>query len=231
MKLLEVVEINLQWSDLDSLTYHPRQETKRSGGEHVSDVLKVLREYSIAKNMYTQEDREDDMPLRILLGLAFEEAAARLYPHMTWQPGEVTHDRLAGSPDGLSILNGIPGMSEQIDLEEVALVCVDEFKYTGKSQRIKGRKPQPNGKLRPEDLKDIRQEWLWIQQGMAYINLLRRSRKTFESIDLCRFHICWKFADYVFPMTEKYYRYLVQFEEAELRGNYAMMQAFRKGQI
>jgi hypothetical protein len=215
MKLLEVVEINLQWSDLDSLTYHSRQETKRSGGEHVSDVLKVLREYSIAKNMYTQEDREDDMPLRILLGLAFEESAARLYPLMNWQPGEAMSDDLIGSPDGLSVVEDFNG------------ICVDEFKYTGKSQRIKGRKPQPNGKLRAEDLKDIRQEWLWIQQGMAYINLLRRS-EGWEDLCMCRFHICWKMGDYTFPTTERYYRYLVQFEEAELRGNWAMMQAFRK---
>lgn len=234
MKLLEVVEINLQWADLDSLTYHPRQQTARSGGEHVSDVLKVLRDYSIAKNMYTQEDRADDMPLRIMLGLAFEENAARLFPHMTWQPGEVAVDGLAGSPDGISLLNGIPGQSEQIGLDQVGLVCVDEFKYTGKSQRIKGRKPMPNGKVRAEDLKDIRQEWLWIQQGMAYVNLLRRCRSyspDFANLNKCRYHICWKYGDYSYPLTERYYRYLVQFEEAELRGNYAMMQAFRQGKI
>jgi len=37
--------------------------------------------------------------------------------------------------------------------------------------------------------------------------------------------------DSTFPTTGRYYRYLVQFDEAELRGNWAMMQAFRKGRI
>lgn len=219
MQLLEVTEVQLQWDDLNNLTYHPRQQESRSGGEHVSDVLKVLREFAISKNMYTEEDKEDDMPLRILLGLAFEESAARLYPTMHWQPGEIEYAGLAGSPDGIS-----PG--------DTAVypdgICVDEFKYTGKSLRIKGRKPQPNGQIRQEDLKDIRSEFLWIHQGMTYINLLRRSGgDAFKKLNLCRFHICWKYGAYQYPMREVYIRYLVRFDEKELNGSWAMVQAFR----
>jgi hypothetical protein len=227
MTVLDITEVRLEWSDLNRLTYHPRPEMIRSGSEeqHVSHVLKSIAQQ---QKRWTKEDELDDMPLRILLGLAFEEAAARLYKHMIWQPGEIEFDGLIGSPDGISILNGIPTRSEQVALSQVALVCVDEFKYSGKSQRIKGRKPQPDGNLRSEDLKDIRTEWLWMQQCQTYINLLRRRfPKEYKNLNLGRFHICWKYGAYVFPMLEVYYRYLVQFTEEELAGNWAMMQAFK----
>lgn len=233
MKLLAATEIQLQWSDLNHLTYHPQPQTTRSGGAHVSDVLKVLREYSISHNRYTEDDKEDEMPLRILLGLAFEEAAARLYPTMHWQPGEVAWDGLAGSPDGIDTVeypHAIPwSNTSPFPLPDGYWVggalCVDEFKYTGKSQRIKGRKPVEGSKeLKLEDLKDIRTEWLWMQQGQAYINLLRRMLPdAFGSLSLCRFHVCWKFGAYQWPMRETYMRYLVQFSEEELRGNWALM--------
>jgi hypothetical protein len=44
---------------------------------------------------------------------------------------------------------------------------------------------------------------------------------------LCRFHICWKYGNYTKPFTEKYVRYLVEFDDAELRGNWAMLQTYK----
>lgn len=216
MVLLETVEVKLEWSDLDRLTYHSRPELVRSPGVHVSDLL---RQTALRQNLYTEEDRQDDMPLRILLGLAFEESAARLYPTMHWQPGEVEHGGLAGSPDGLSIL-------AQFDLPNNA--AVDEFKYTGKSMRRKGAPTQPNYTVLLEDLKDIREEWIWMHQGMSYVNLLRRMRIGYDRMNLCRFHICWKYGAYVRPFTEIYMRYLVQFSEPELAGNWALLQLNKK---
>jgi hypothetical protein len=207
MRVLEIVEVQLQWPDLENLTYHERPKMTRNPGVHVSDVL---RHVAIKHKTYTEEDRDDDMPLRVLLGLAFEESAARLYAGMIWQPGQIEVDGVTGSPDGLSVLDvdGVGGMG-----------AVDEFKYTGKSQRVKGGGA--------DELKDIRTEWSWMQQGMSYLNLLRRSKKVFAGMRLCRFHICWKYGNYVRPYAEKYMRYLVEFEEAELRGNWAMLQTYK----
>jgi hypothetical protein len=202
VRVLEVVEVQTQWSDLANLTYHERHEMTRNPGVHVSDVLRYV---AIKHKTYTEEDRDDDMPLRVLLGLAFEEAAARLYAGMIWQPGQVEVDGVTGSPDGLSVLD-----------EGGA---VDEFKYTGKSQRVKGGNA--------DELKDIRTEWMWMQQGMSYCNLLRRSKKVFAGMKLCRFHICWKYGNYCFPLTETYVRYLIEFTEPELAGNWAMLQAYK----
>ena len=234
MTVLDITEVRLEWSDLNHLTYHPRPEMIRSGSEeqHVSHVLKSIAQQ---QKRWTKEDELDDMPLRILLGLAFEEAAARLYRKMIWQPGEIEFDGLIGSPDGISLVEHLyytttPWSTEKPPKDSWigGRPCVDEFKYSGKSQRIKGCKPRPDGNLRSEDLKDIRTEWLWMQQCQTYINLLRRRfPKEYKNLNLGRFHICWKYGAYVFPMLEVYYRYLVQFTEEELAGNWAMMQAFK----
>lgn len=171
--------------------------------------------------MYTEEDRKDDMPLRVLLGLAFEESAARLYPKMHWQPGQIEWDGVIGSPDGIS----------PIPFSDPQTHYIDEFKYTGKSQRVKGAKTQANGTVADKDLKDIRGEWLWMQQGMSYLNLLRLANVKYRKIRLARFHICWKYGPYApFPYEERYMRYLVEFSDAELRGNWAMLQE-RKGRL
>lgn len=215
MRVLETVEIQPEWSDLDNLTYHARPEPVRSPGVHVSDVL---RHVAIQGRMYTEEDRADEMPLRILLGLAFEEMAARLYEDMWWQPGEMSWDGIAGSPDGITQI--VYEAEEMIGLPDrrghYAAWCVDEFKYTGKSQRVKGGKA--------DELKDIRTEWMWMQQGMSYVNLLRRAYgKRYARLNKCRFHICWKYGAYVRPMQEVYMRYLVEFLEPELLGNWALL--------
>ena len=205
MKVLDIAEVSFNWDDLNNLTYHPRPEARRSGGLHVSDVLKYI---ALKLNMFKDADREDGMPLRILLGLGFEEQAARLYRGMKWQPGELELDRVYMSPDGLSFL---PGLG----------YCVEEFKYTGKSMRVKGG--------RADELKDIRSEWMWMQQGMAYINGYRRrvnraSAANDTEMNLARFHICWKFGVYgEYPQTERYRRYLVKFTDAELKGNWDMI--------
>lgn len=214
MQVLEQVEVKLEWSDLDNLTYHTRNEERRVYEKvHVSDVL---RSVAIRHGQYTNEDREDEMPLRILLGLAFEESAARLYEDMWWQPGQVEVDGVVGSPDGVTFPK---------------VMAVDEFKYTGKSMRKKGAKTQADGTVAAEDLKDIRGEWIWMQQGMSYVNLLRRISQLCKDLCSCRFHICWKYGWYTHPFTEVYMRYLVRFSEAELRGNWALLQSNKKLEV
>jgi hypothetical protein len=46
-----------------------------------------------------------------------------------------------------------------------------------------------------------------------------------------RFHINWSCGNYTYPLTPRYMRYLVEFEEKELRGNWAMLVAARKGEL
>jgi len=228
VRLLEVTEVQLDWADLDNLTYHERPSLIRSPGCHASDVLKFIAE---ERNLYDNEDRRDGMPLRILLGLGFEEAAARLYPDMWWQPGEMEHDGVIGSPDGISHIGGLYQGEDSDGVWQFNLVdapCVDEFKYSGKSMRIKGAKTQADGTVAPKDIKDIRTEWMWVQQVQTYINLIRRQIPGHEKLNLGRLHICWKYGAYTRPFEEKYMRYLVQFDEKELRGNWAMVQMYKK---
>lgn len=211
MKVLQTTEVRLEWADLANLTYHARNSAARSTGNvHVSDVL---RRVTRKLKLYTDEDREDDMPLRILLGLAFEESAARLYSGMWWQPGEFVLDdgigcAVVGSPDGIEELPCF-----QYDPNNPTEWYVHEFKYTGKSMRVKGGKA--------DQLKDIRTEWFWMHQGMSYVNMLRaRGLKSSR----CWFHICWKFGVYgEWPQTERYYKYLVEFDDRDLEGNLIML--------
>ena len=203
MTVVEVVEVKLEWRDLENLTDHDRPKNRpRSPGVHVSGILKHVARM---RKAWTREDEDDEMPLRILLGLAFEESAARLYKDLWWQPGEFELS------DGMG-----PTVYGSLDgLEDIGFPCfrVHEFKYTGKSLREKGGKE--------DQLKDIRTEWLWMQQGMSYVNMVRaRGMKA----DSCVFHICWKYGVYgQWPLTERYFRYLVRFEERELEGNLMLL--------
>ena len=197
MKILSQVEVKLEWSDLNAMVFHERTNGARSSGVHMSGIL---RHIALRMNMFKEEDRQDEFPLRMLLKMGFEEQAARLYENVWWQPGEYALFEnedipVYGWPDGL-----------EEDGDEWIL---HEFKYTGKSMR--GRE-------------DIRGEWLWMQQVMAYVNMLRaRGLKSNKGM----FHICWKYGDYKYPLTERYVRYLVEFEEKELEGNLKMLRAHR----
>lgn len=201
MRVLNTTEISLEWSDLNNLTYHVREEFARTIGVHVSQVLQYL---AVKTKRYTEEDRADDMPLRILLGLAFEEAAARLYKRMWWQPGEFVLD------DGI----GVPVYGSPDGIEEIGNEWyVHEFKYTGKSLRLKGGKAN--------QLKDIRTEWMWMQQVQTYVNMMRERGLACNKAFV---HVCWKYGVYEWPMTERYFKYEIEFENEELDGNLMLMQ-------
>jgi len=197
MRVLSQVEVKLEWSDLDAMVFHERGNGARSEGVHVSGILKHI---ALKMNMFKEEDKADEFPLRMLLGMGFEEQAARLYEDVWWQPGEYAlfEDEdvpVYGWPDGIE--------------EDGDEWIVHEFKYTGKS--MKGRE-------------DIRGEWLWMQQGMSYIGALRERGLNSNK---AMFHICWKYSDYKYPLTERYLRYLVGVEEKELMGNLMMLRAHR----
>lgn len=215
MILLEQAEVRFEWVDFNSLHQHPTPDLHRSPGLHVSEIIRaVALQPSLA--LFTEEDRDDEAPLCVALGMGWEWIAARLYPEMNWQPGEVEREGIFGSPDGISLISGEFGKYILTD-EPV----IDEFKFTGKSQRVKGAKPMPNGTLLAKDLKDIRTEWMWMQQGMSYCNM-HDLRPT-----VARFHICWSKGPYTYPMKGVYMRYLVKFEPHELIGNWEMLTGHR----
>src|SRR5262245_14601126 len=206
MRVLSQVEVRLEWSDLNEMVFHERGNGARSEGVHVSGILKHI---ALKMNMFKEEDRADEFPLRMLLGMGFEEQAARLYENVWWQPGE--YAVFESEEEGVPVYGWPDGLEENVDIDWKYGFewFVHEFKYTGKSMR--GRE-------------DIRGEWLWMQQVMAYINMLRaRGLKSNKGV----FHICWKYGDYKYPLMEKYVRYLVEFEEKELEGNLKMLRAHR----
>jgi len=196
MKLIDQVEVKLEFADMERLMTQrkPLERQERSEGVHVSHVLRYLAKKF---NMYSTEDESDEMPLRMMLGLAFEEYASRLYPNLWWQQGEYERDGIYGNPDGIDEYG-----------------YIHEFKYSGKSIRVKGGTS--------EQWRDIRSEWLWMHQAMAYLNMMQ------ADTNVAVFHICWKYGAYNWPMIERYFRYLVEFTEEELEGNWKMITGHMK---
>lgn len=126
--------------------------TYRSPGIHLSGVLryiginqKIIKGVDPVTGKWIGDSgadlNEEDMPLRMVLGMAWEEYAATLYPEMNWQPGELCKDSITGSPDGVTLI--------EIDGEEVPVI--EEFKLTWKSAR-----------------QGILKQTMWLWQGAGY---------------------------------------------------------------
>lgn len=197
MKVIERTECRFVWKDLANLTYHPEPKRKRSSGVHVSQVIKHI---AIKLGKLTEHDKDDEMPLIVLLGMAWEHYAARLYKDIVWQPGELKFQSIVGSPDGYSA-----------DKDERPLI--EEFKYTTKSMRHRHD--------------NFIEEWMWMSQGMAYLKQ-RRSKETRPALgSLVRYHVCWGMADYVKPIKPCYMRYVVQFSDQEIDTNWGLIQRYR----
>lgn len=220
MLLLEATEIKLEWTDVQSLHIHPDPPPYETEGIHVSSIL---RHCAIKTHQFTSEDQEDEMPVRVLIGIGWEWGCARLYPEMLWQPGAVRRNGIVGHPDGLSLLSGEfhvlvrSGLGRWVRTGKTVVLdgeaVVEEFKYTAKSHRVKGAKA--------DQLKDIRDEWMWTQQTASYCNMHEMQPR------FARFHVCWARGPYTHPMMECYMRYLIQYEPHELEGNWMMIENHR----
>lgn len=153
VKLLEQKEVEIEWTDIQMrIRQTPARVEGRSEGVHVTDILKYLHFGSLPpassnkdKEAKRQEwaDIEDPevMPLKMVLGMAFEEWVVGLYPDLVWQPEEEAKDGIAGSPDGYSYLQG--------------RWVIEEFKLTWKSSRTR----------------EILKENLWMWQIQSYLAL------------------------------------------------------------
>lgn len=212
MKLIEQVEVNLDWVDANNLHEHPYPVHKRSVGKpHLSEIL---RDLAVKAGKLTDGDRDDSMPTAVLLGMGWEMAAARLYPEIWWQPPEIERDGVVGSRDGISYLDleelGIPDPTG-----ELSGFCIEEFKYTKKSMR------KPGGG--PDDLKDINSEWLWTQQVLSYMAMDDTNP---DPVRLVRFHVLWSRGNYDYKgggNKERYLRYLLRASDSEVESTWRMI--------
>jgi hypothetical protein len=197
VKIIEEVVVNLSWSDLDNLTFHPRPQHKRQPGVHVSQVINWLAGPE-GLGLYKERDENEDMPLGVLLGMGFEEVAVRLIPPpFQWQPKPLVKDGLIGSPDGLNWISG-EGSTQTIPI-------IEEFKRTLKSRHTSG---------------NVLLNWPWVSQMQAYCALDPRKPQ------LARLHVDWDAGDYRPPRAE-YRRYLIRFERTEIENNWRLLLKYR----
>lgn len=150
-QLLEETTVSLERFDLHSRSPISRPtksgrlvEPKRTKGIHLSGVLKyILIESGILKNWRDQLE-EEELPLRMALGLAWEEFAASLYPEIYWQPGETSADGIVMTCDG----------HNTYQMEDNEVLGLEEFKLTWKKAKT------------GEEL--INDQWYWMQQARGY---------------------------------------------------------------
>lgn len=210
MKILESTHVELQWPDIASRVSHPRtvESTIRASGVHLSAVLRYVAVTTKILDLSKFEDREDAgfdesvIPLRMCLGVAWEEFAAGLYPDMVWQPGELELDGVSGNRDGYSF----------IEEYRRPFFVVDEFKFTQKSAR------------RP-----IESEWMWLQQVRGYCKM--QEEATGEESRWARLHVCYVNGEYEWVRggEPKYMRYLVEFERREIDATWNQIVLPNKG--
>ena len=188
--LIEEVELSVDWADINRRVRHDLpSDSTRNPGPHVTEIL---RKVALELKMFDPSSAEyvediEVMPLRMVLGMAFEEWIVGLYPDMLWQPGQFAHKGISGSPDGFSTLT-IDGMDVPV---------IEEFKLTWKScRRIIG----------PE----IFQQWMWMHQTRAYCKFLDtryvRLHTCFVNGDYEKGRIG----------TPKYKRWLIEFSDREI---------------
>lgn len=193
---------------MQARTLEPRAKVvhKRTPGLHLSGILRYIAISSkilkgidpVTGKWIGDEDAdlmEEDMPLRMALGMAWEEWVACLYPSMRWQPGELSLNGIAGSPDGLSLsdLTSLPFLPEWTAI-------IEEFKCTWKSCRH-----------------GILAQKLWIWQGGCYAHMY--------GCKYVRFNILWVNGDYERrgPGGPIYKRYLVEYSDLDLKNLWDMI--------
>ncbi len=198
MKLLDATEIKLERLDLPRMHQHPW--VKYEVTEGTVGVASIIRAIAVQIGKFTKDDASDEIPLRMIVGMGWEAMCAQLYPTMQSQPGALELDGISGHPDGISTLG--------------SRYLIDEFKYTAKSLRVPGGKE--------DQWKDIRDEWIWQVQVMAYCYML--GQQYGELVNLGRLHICWAMGNYTkHTLDERYMRYLVEYDEDELERNWKML--------
>jgi hypothetical protein len=134
-----------------------------------------------------KDENEEEFPLCMAIGMAWEDWAVGLWPDMEWQPGEQELNGIFGSPDGRSFV-------DDMENPEGGYGLLEEFKCTWQSRRTHG-----------DILKETK--WLWQIGGYCKMMQLRHARM----------HILWACGEYRFgPPKPEYYTYSLEFTKEEL---------------
>lgn len=203
MKVLDVTEVKLEWVDIQGLNQQPWQPYEVPP-DHIGCTA-IIRTIAIKLGKFTKDDKADEVGIRVLVGMGWEAMCVQLYKDILWQPPVQTLNGICTHADGYGTIV-IPDPTP----------VVDEWKYTAKSIRVPGGKEN--------ELKDIRDEWMWNCQMMANI----RTHPLYPDVRHGRFHVCWAMNNYTkYTLDEKYYRYLVEYEHQEIERNWTMLENHR----
>ena len=216
MRILDITEVKLEWLDLSTLTQHkPKPYVVVPGTIGVTSILRYIAT-TIGTLKLSDEDVQD-IPWRVLMGMGWETLAAQMYPDMKWPAKELRRGGIMGHPDAISWVSGKFG---DVVLDDAFVV--DEFKYTAKSLREKGAPAT--------QLKDIRREWMWQGQMMSYIAMSTKGAREPDAPLLGCFHVMWAMGCYEkYTLDERYLRYLVEYEPAEIERHWQMMERNEEG--
>lgn len=212
MKVIEQVEVKMEWTDFGKWVAHSFPPPHpRSPGVHLSGVLRyvaiqtqILDVDPTTGKWRGDKDRPDDeFPLRMWMGMGWEHQAAGMYPEMVWQPGEFERDEVFGTPDGLTLLDPAWAVICRLSGEDAYPVMLEEFKLTWKSS-FSGA---------------ITDQWMWMRQGMGYCALLQANG---YDCRIVRYHVGYVNGDYR-PPSPKYIRYTVEFSQKEIDGLWGLV--------
>jgi hypothetical protein len=201
--ILEEIEVCLDVGDLKIRSPIDREialtgrikEAERTKGMHLSGILRFVAGQAGLMKIVADMD-EERLPLKMALGIAFEEFAASLYPSMHWQPGEVIREGVAMTCDGISPMDLSLGERSYHGDQP----CVEEFKLTWK-------KVQTGDEL-------LRESWYWCQQGRGYC--------WGYGANLVRYHICFVNGNYR-NSGPVYKRYLVRYPPPDVESTRLMV--------
>ena len=173
----------------------------RSTGTHLSTIIQQINKDSgrlkekivFGRNTFDPID-EDDLPLCMSLGLAFETMIMQLNPYMS-RTGEVHKDGIAMSPDAVTL----NCRNHLLSPHKMVPVVLEECKLTWKS----------SSRMLEEHVN-------YLQQCKAYCYAL-------DTI-YCRLHITHVCGNYRFGDSEgggpHYYQHHIEFTPWELRANW-----------
>jgi hypothetical protein len=193
-KLIQETRVQLERSDLDNRVLIDTRKRCRSPGVHFSGILKHVCKYGAHKR-YAGELAENELPLQMGMGIAWEEFCVSLCPEIQHQPGELA----VCSPDGILIYTTPDGFNERDNQ-------LEEFKYTSKYPR-RGA--------------EFLQEWPWMQQGCFELFAWNLGYQSAPEVTRCRWHINYKRGSGGPPFDE-YWRYVVEFSTDEMEETYRM---------
>lgn len=85
------------------------EKPKRSGGIHVTDIIKKI---ALSSGILLPQEEEELDWERMALGCAWEEWIVKHHPDIIHQPGEIVVDGIAMTPDGISLTSAGPEVHE-----------------------------------------------------------------------------------------------------------------------